>query len=58
MNEAETKYACVSIETARTGWVVKEKGRHTEIFVRWEAVVKYIGTRLTSEDFDDLEGAR
>jgi hypothetical protein len=44
----------ITIEAARTGWIIKEMGRPAEVFIRWDALVEYIATRLTSEG--DKEG--
>lgn len=43
-------YPTVTIEAARTGWIVKEQGCPAEVFVRWESVVKYLESRLTTKD--------
>jgi len=46
-------YPTLSIEAARSGWIVTEKGRPAEVFVRWESVVSYIATRLTTKTYPD-----
>lgn len=43
------EYNTVTIETALTGWVVREKGRPTELFIRWESLVNHLAKRLTSK---------
>ena len=42
-------YSTVTIEAARTSWIVKEKGRPAEVFVRWESLVEYLETRLATK---------
>lgn len=42
------EYNTVTVEAARTGWVVKENGRLTEVFVRWEALTRYLESRLAT----------
>ena len=43
------EYNTVSVEAARTGWIVREQGRPAEVFIRWDALLRYIETRLTSK---------
>lgn len=43
------EYNTVTVEAARTGWIVKEQNRPTEIFVRWEMLIRYLENRLTSK---------
>ena len=35
----EGKFKAITVEAAKTGWIVREKGQPAEIFNRWEAVV-------------------
>ena len=46
---SEPEYITLTIEAARTGWIVKEKGKPAEIFTRWEHAVSYMAERLTSK---------
>ena len=41
-------YKTVTIEAATTGWILKVKGEPTEIFVRWDALVRKLETLLTN----------
>jgi hypothetical protein len=43
-------YHVLTIEAARTGWIVKESGRPAEVFVRWDTLVRYIESRLTTKE--------
>ena len=40
-------FRTVSIEAAVTGWILKERGKPAQIFVRWEALVRELEERLT-----------
>jgi len=42
-------YNKLTIEAARTGWIVKQQGKPAEVFVRWENVVKHLENQLTSK---------
>lgn len=42
-------YKTITVEAAKTGWIVREKGRPTEIFTRWEKVVAKLEMELTSK---------
>ena len=39
----------LSIESADGGWIVAEKGVPPIVFVRWDALVRYLETRLTNK---------
>lgn len=39
----------VSIESADGGWAVAEKGVPTKVFVRWDALIRHLESRLTSK---------
>lgn len=43
------KYKTLTIEAAKTGWIVRENGKPAEIFVRWENVVTKLENELTSK---------
>jgi hypothetical protein len=49
MDKHKIEYSTITIEAARTGWIVKERGKPAEVFVRWESMVKYIETRLSTK---------
>lgn len=42
-------YKQVTVESAVSGWIVKEAGKPAEVFVRWDAVVKKLERELTSK---------
>lgn len=42
-------YKTITVEAAKTGWIVREKGRPAEIFTRWEKVVAKLEMELTSK---------
>lgn len=44
----KAEYATLTIQAAVTGWIVTEKGKPVQVFVRWEAAVNYLKSRLTS----------
>lgn len=44
------EYNTVTIEAVKTGWIVKQQGELTEIFIRWDALVRYLEMQLTSKD--------
>ena len=46
------QYLTVQIEAAENGWVVKQvppKGVPAKVFVRWDAVVAYAASLLTTK---------
>lgn len=45
----KAKYKTLTVEAAKTGWIVREKGKPAEIFIRWEAFVKKLEMELTSK---------
>ena len=45
----ETNYTKLTIESCEGGWIVKEKGQPTRLFVRWETVILWLESRLTSK---------
>jgi len=45
----QPEYNTLTIEAAKTGWIVREKGKPTEIFVLWENAVNYLAVKLTSK---------
>lgn len=46
---AELLFCTVSIEAAVAGWILKERGKPAQIFVRWEALVRELEERLTNK---------
>lgn len=42
-------YKTITVEAAKTGWIVREKGCPAEIFTRWEMVVAKLELELTSK---------
>lgn len=42
-------YKTLTIEAAKTGWIVREAGKPAEIFIRWEQVVKKMELELTTK---------
>lgn len=48
--EKTEDYRTVTIEAACGGWVVKQKGRPAEVFVRWDALIRRLGRELTNKD--------
>jgi hypothetical protein len=49
----EGEYKTLTIEAALTGWIVREQGNPTEIFVRWDQVVKKLERELTTKGADE-----
>jgi hypothetical protein len=49
MNAIKEKYKAISVESAKSGWIVREKGKTAEVFVRWDQVVKKLEAELTSK---------
>jgi hypothetical protein len=45
----ETNYTKLTIESCEGGWIVKEKGQPTRLFVRWESVIYFLEDRLTNK---------
>ena len=48
-DEKKEIYNTVTVKASVGGWIVTEKGKDTRIFVRWEVVVKYLESRLTTK---------
>jgi hypothetical protein len=49
--ESTGQYLTVQIEAAENGWIVKQvppKGVPPKVFVRWDAVVAYAASLLTT----------
>lgn len=44
----EGTFKTITVEAARTGWIVREKGQPAEIFHRWDAVVRKLEKELTT----------
>ena len=45
----DTSYTKITIESCEGGWIVKEKGQPTKLFARWDAVIRWLESRLTSK---------
>ena len=45
---SEINYTKISIESCDGGWIVMEQGQPTKLFVRWDALVRYLQDRLAS----------
>lgn len=48
MSKVTDEYPTLTVEAARSGWIVKQDGKPAEIFVRWEALIAYLKAQLTS----------
>jgi hypothetical protein len=52
MKTTQGEYLTVQIEAAENGWIVKQvppKGTPAKVFVRWDDVVKYAASLLTTK---------
>jgi hypothetical protein len=52
MAKSTGEYLTVQIEAAENGWIVKQvpsKGVPAKVFVRWDAVVTYAASLLTTK---------
>lgn len=45
----KTEYSKLTIEASEGGWIVAEAKQPKKVFVRWESVVSYIESRLTTK---------
>ena len=45
-------YKKLTVEAAVNGWIVKENGKPTEVFVRWDAFVRKLEMELTSKGLE------
>ena len=45
----KAEYNTLTIEAAESGWIVKEKGKPTKVFFRWESLTVYLADRLTTK---------
>lgn len=43
-----TEYNACNVEACDGGWIVRESGMPTKVFVRWESLVTYLKGRLSS----------
>jgi hypothetical protein len=48
--EIKAEFKKLSVEAARTGWIVRETGKPAEIFIRWDALVSYLASQLLTKD--------
>jgi hypothetical protein len=51
MAKSTGEYLTVQIEAAENGWIVKQvppRGTPPKVFVRWESVVEYAASLLTT----------
>lgn len=44
------QYQTITVEAAKTGWIVRVKGKPAEIFIRWDQVVKKLEAELTTKN--------
>jgi len=51
----EGTFKTITVEAAKTGWIVREKGQPAEIFHRWEAVVNKLEKELTTKPTHQTE---
>jgi len=51
--QKENIYNTVTVKASVGGWIVTEKGEDTRIFVRWNDVVRYLESRLTTKTLPD-----
>ena len=50
---AKEQYKTLEVEAAKTGWIVRERRKPAEIFLRWDQLVKKLEKELTSKGDDD-----
>lgn len=43
------KYQTVTVEAAKTGWIVRVKGKPAEIFLNWEILVRKLERELATK---------
>lgn len=48
-SKEKEQYKTLEVEAAKTGWIVREKGKPAEIFIRWEQFVKKLEMELSSK---------
>lgn len=46
--DKKDQYRTVTIQAAKNGWIVMQTGRITEVYIRWDELVKRIKDELTS----------
>jgi hypothetical protein len=51
------QYKPLTVEAAKTGWIIRERGKPAEVFVRWEQVVRRLEAELTSKGDEGRTGA-
>jgi hypothetical protein len=44
------QFKILTIEAAKTGWIIREKGEPAEIFHIWPQVIRKLEQELTSKD--------
>ena len=49
MMENKTLYKKITVESAVSGWIVKEVGKPPEVFLRWDALIHRLEQELTSK---------
>lgn len=47
--DSKPVYKTLTVEAAKSGWIVREKDCPAEIFVRWESFVNKLEHELTSK---------
>lgn len=45
---AKADYITLKVTAAINGWIVTENNQPDQVFVRWEAVVSYLKSKLTT----------
>lgn len=46
----KAKYKTLTVEAAKTGWIVKEHGQPAEIFIRWDDLVRKLAKELSTQE--------
>lgn len=47
--KTKDQYKTLTVEAAKTGWIVREPGKPAEIFIRWDDLVRKLELKLTSK---------
>lgn len=43
------QYQTITVEAAKTGWIVRKKDHPAEIYIRWDQVIRRLEMELTSK---------
>lgn len=46
--DSDVTYSCVTVEAAKGGWIVREKGKPAEVISHWDRVVRRLKEILTT----------